>query len=556
MCLLQGATGAATLLSETASNCRRQIPFTLKTMHMKNLILAVLLGLLSANIHAQEALLRLLLMEPSNANGYFILDQNKLQQEGVSKVDVIALVDKVLPGGQMERRTLTQFEIDNGHFARLDPAHRIGLTADETVHYQLIGRSTTGDVIVDVAEIPVGGWAWPAVCRVNCESAGYAWSLTGFSNGAQTFIDLQNGSADGVPFYFYVPDALWFNFKQQNPPSDFGFSTNWNFLEEQAINPTGNQPQWEIVRINGLSGGERMLNGYPVGGNYVGQPGYGIRKDRGPWRRLYTPSGDLAQPSQICMDLRAFYNGDGQVLQAMSTVGVPLLTCSPLPGSLHTGSVSWGSGGPSDCFNEIHPSAYGYNNALWADALLDCYSQSTSTGEPGSGGGLGINGLLDVADIVVSAWHPGSSNEVMRVVPNSRDPRLASAPRTMIEPGLYEFRIRLKNGTILRHFEEVTEQTIMTADFSEFVHINIYPVPVKEKVFAVDFELINPMTINMTVVNNMGVNFYSESVQFDLEGRNKHVVKMAEQWPNGLYHAHFQFPNGSTQGRSFIVDIE
>jgi hypothetical protein len=49
----------------------------------------------------------------------------------------------------------------------------------------------------------------------------------------------------------------------------------------------------------------------------------------------------------------------------------------------------------------------------------------------------------------------------------------------MIEPGLYEFRIRLKNGTILRHFEEVTEQTFMTADFSEFVDINIYPVPVK-----------------------------------------------------------------------------
>lgn len=64
------------------------------------------------------------------------------------------------------------------------------------------------------------------------------------------------------------------------------------------------------------------------------------------------------------------------------------------------------------------------------------------------------------------------------------------------------------------------------------------------------------MTVNMTVVNNMGVNYYSETVQFDLAGRNKHVVKMTEPWPNGLYHAHFQFPNGSMQGRSFIVDLE
>lgn len=174
-------------------------------MVMKNFLIVVLFGLLNTSSQAQEAFLRLLVIEPSHANGYFILDQNKMQREGVSKVDVIALVDKILPGGQMERRTLTRIEIDNGHFAKLDPAHLIGLTADETVHYQLIGRTTTGDVIVDVAEIPVGDWAWPAVCRVNCESAGYAWSLTGFSNGAQTFIDLQNGSADGVPFYFYVP---------------------------------------------------------------------------------------------------------------------------------------------------------------------------------------------------------------------------------------------------------------------------------------------------------------------------------------------------------------
>lgn len=523
---------------------------------MKNVILAALFGFLSNSIHAQEALLRLLLIEPSHANGYFILDQNKMLQEGVSKVDVIALVDKVLPGGQMERRTLNQFEIDNGHFARLDPAHRIGLTADETVHYRLIGRTTTGDVIVDVAEIPVGGCAWPAVCKVNCESADYAWSLIGFSNGAQTFIDLRNGSVDGVSFYFYVPQALWNDFKQQHPPSDFGFVTNWNFLEAQAVNTNVNQPQWEIVYVNALSGGERMLNGYPVSGNYVGQPGYGIRKDRGPWRNLYSPSGDLAQPGQICLDLRTFYNADGQVLSAMAAANVGPLTCWPLPGSLHTGEVPWGNGGPSDCFIEITLGGFDHNLAAWADALMDCFSQSTYTGGPGQGGGLGTGGLLDVADIVVSAWLPSSCNEVMRLVPNSKDPRLASVPRTMIEPGLYEFRIRLKNGTILRHFEEVTEQTIMTADFSEFVDINIYPVPVKEAMFAVDFELDNPMTINMTIVNNMGVNYYTGSAQFDFGGRNKHVVRMTEQWPNGLYHAHFQFPNGSMQGRSFMVDIE
>lgn len=210
---------------------------------MRTLISSLLLALMCHSGYSQEAFRRLLLIEPSQANGYFILDQNKMQQEGVTKVDVIALVDKILPGGQMERRTLTHFEIDNGHYARLDPVHRIGLTADETIHYQLIGSNAAGDEVVDVAEIPVGGWAWPAVCRVNCESTSYAWSLTGYTNGAQTFIDLQNGSDDGVPFYFWVPADLWSDFKLDNDPSDFGFSTDWSDLEIQALYPTGSQPQ-------------------------------------------------------------------------------------------------------------------------------------------------------------------------------------------------------------------------------------------------------------------------------------------------------------------------
>lgn len=299
-----------------------------------------------------------------------------------------------------------------------------------------------------------------------------------------------------------------------------------------------------------------MLNGSLVGGNFAGQSGYGIRKDRGPWRSLYATTGDLAQPSQICMDLRSYYNADGEVLQAMATGDLDLLTCSALPASPDTGGVSWGSGGPSDCFSSLELSNYDGNLAGWADALLDCFSTSTSTGNQGPGGGLGVGGLLDVNVIVVSAWQPGSSNEVLSVSPNSKDPRLVSVQKTQIEPGFYEFRIHLKDGTILRHFEEVKMPMTLRADFANFVNINVYPFPVNEQMFAVDFDLDEPMTINMTVVNNVGVNYYTKSLHFDLGSRNKHVVKMNDPWPNGLYHAHFQFPNGSTQSRSFIVDMD
>lgn len=133
---------------------------------------------------------------------------------------------------------------------------------------------------------------------------------------------------------------------------------------------------------------------------------------------------------------------------------------------------------------------------------------------------------------------------------------MVSVKKTTIEPGFYEFRIHLKDGTILRHFEEVKVSTTLRADFANFVNINVYPVPVKEQMFAVDFDLDEPMTINMTVVNNVGVNYYTNSIRFDLGSRNKHVVRMSDPWPNGLYHAHFQFPSGSVQSRSFIVDMD
>jgi hypothetical protein len=63
------------------------------------------------------------------------------------------------------------------------------------------------------------------------------------------------------------------------------------------------------------------------------------------------------------------------------------------------------------------------------------------------------------------------------------------------------------------------------------------------------------MNITMNIINNMGMNYYSKALEFELAGLNKHVLHMTEQWPAGLYHAHFQFPDGSMQSRSFLVEI-
>jgi hypothetical protein len=512
--------------------------------------------------YGQEALLRLLRIEPAYANGYFILDKKKMDQEGVTSVKIIALVDKMLPNGAMERRTLGQFPVTNGHFWKLDPALKSALTPNETLHYRVIGSNSLGEDVVEAEELCEGCWGWPAVCSVSCNSAAYAWTLTAVSNGAQTAIRLENGHEDGQPFYFYVPLPLWPEFTTSHTPSDFSLAGNWSGLETmaQTYPPNPYQPTWEFLFIppspdgsnGGLNGQEHMLNGYPVGGLYVGDGAYAIRKDRGPWKHLNASTGNLAQPAQICQILKEAYNGDDAVQASMDINGIPDLACAALPGA-PTGSVDWGSG-VSSCFSSISLSDYGGNLVAWGDAVMDCFSTSTSTG--GSGAGNGSGGLADVADVTLSQWGIDSHGTIVHVSPNSEDPKLVSVPRTVAEPGLYEARIRLKDGTILRHFEEFTAQLVITADFSDFVDIVVYPVPVKEPVFSVDFDLNEPRSIAMTVVNNLGDVYYANEFGFDLAGRNKHVVHMTEPWPNGLYHAHFQFSDGTVRSRSIVVNMD
>jgi hypothetical protein len=83
--------------------------------------------------------------------------------------------------------------------------------------------------------------------------------------------------------------------------------------------------------------------------------------------------------------------------------------------------------------------------------------------------------------------------------------------------------------------------------------MNIYPVPVRDQIFALDFDIAWPMEIAMTIVNNTGAPYLAETLSFELAGRNKHVVKMQTPWPAGIYHAIFQFSDGSTTSRTFTV---
>lgn len=133
------------------------------------------------------------------------------------------------------------------------------------------------------------------------------------------------------------------------------------------------------------------------------------------------------------------------------------------------------------------------------------------------------------------------------------DPRLVRIPKTTIQPGLYEIKVVLKDGRVLRHYEDFAAPITINSRFASFVDENIYPVPVTGNRFAVDMDLLFPMIINFTVVDNMGTPKYNATWTFPQAGRNKQVIDMNPLWNNGLYHAIFQFPDGSSDTKQFNI---
>ncbi|HRN38702.1 MAG TPA: hypothetical protein PLL18_17465 [Flavobacteriales bacterium] len=109
-------------------------------------------------------------------------------------------------------------------------------------------------------------------------------------------------------------------------------------------------------------------------------------------------------------------------------------------------------------------------------------------------------------------------------------------------------------GICTQVIQDFDQPQIINADFADFINVTIYPVPVKGGEFAVDIDLLVPTSVNLTIVNNMGKDFFAKELYFDLPGRNKFVVEMGTLWPNGIYHAIFQYGDGSSVSRSFSVE--
>ncbi len=520
---------------------------------MRNALLIFGTVLLST-AYAQEDYPKVLACDPYMSNGYFIKDLQKCRDLEVSQIDVDIIAAKPNSDGSMSKRTLQSFSITDGNYGKVDRSKLEGLEEGEHAYYHLLAENSTGGTVVDAAYDVIGGGGgggdW--LCSKSCVGATSAWTLNAYQSNTTGNVDIQlNDAANAFGYYyFFVPQSQWQTWGQAHPPGDFGLGayewSEWGSLHNQT----------EVVRLDAnLAGG---TGGSPIGA--LGWTGYalpahtpvwGVRKDRGAYRVISASAGPYSAEGDICDILQELYNSSDDVQVDMVDHNFyNFLTCSGLPSTDGIGSLDPDG---SDPFESCHNIQVGSDGNLfnWVNAVLDCIGNVGNTGGPGGGGGGG--GVI--SEVLVNHWFCENESTVIDVqVPNEKDPKLVEVQKTELKPGLYEFLIVMNNGQMVRHFEDFDQPKVISADFADFINVNIYPVPVKDTYFAVDFDLQVPMQIDMTIVDNMGKPYYSEHLDFELPGKNKHVVKMDQQWPSGIYHAVFQYGDGSTSSRNFTVE--
>lgn len=531
---------------------------------MKHL-LAALACAITITCYSQADWALLFQADPTKADGYFIVDLQKSAALGVTMVEVDILASELRSNGTNDIRLIETLSIDlsEGFFAQLGFSLWEQLTDPFRVHYQARGLAPGGTVVVDVEELCEGCYAWPEVCRETCISNLYAYTLVAYSNGALASIELHDGTIAGEWTRFYVKASNWSQFQAMFDPSDFGMgSLTWSEILTSLVPPQNTY----VLRLEYPNqvppAGARDYMGYPLGP--VTETVYAVKRGKGPWEGLVTPTSHIA--AQALYDcgmghdvLRELYNANSDVQNAMSIQDMDPLVCQGWLAS--GGGLSWGSGYTGWCpSNDNIYSDLPQDVAEWVTDILACEGNTwpAHTHEMGRVyGGSGPNNdytLADVANVVVTQWTGGSTEEVLTVpIGSVSDPKLWPVRRTILAPGLYEFTVVTNDGLFLKRFAAFEQPTVLRADFASFTTVSIYPVPVTDSRFAIDIDLGLPTSINLTVVNNMGHQFYSKVLDYDLPGEHKHVVSMTSQWPNGIYHAIFQFPDGSSSSLSFTV---
>jgi hypothetical protein len=487
--------------------------------------------------------------DPYLSNGYFIIDQDKYDLLDIDHLDVNINVKAMNSNGSATVRTVQTLHITNGQYGHADmDLLQQSMQSGESAYYHLQGKRATGTVVVDIQADCPGCGPMPEACRQTCLSNNYSWAIAAYHSNGQAAMSMMDGTVNGSLDYFYVKASDWPTFTLQYSLSDFDLTdaTDWN----DYLNP-GN-PSTEVFYVNPAPSGARQMTGALLGTGYTGGA-YAIAKHKWPWPALetgepfYTDNTGTwcSSTNSLMLDL---FNANGNVQYTLGQYEADPVTCQAVAYSGGEGGLEWGGVFVNCTAVQVFTETDENGNVDiigWMITLTEC-AVSPVSAVPYQ--------LSDVSSLVVDLTGSAPGTHVLQVnMDGVTDPRLVRVPKTTLAPGLYEFKVMLKNGQVLRHFEDFTSPITLNSKFDSFVEENLYPVPVTSNRFAVDMDLLYPMAMNFTVLDNTGNTKYTATWQYAQAGLHKEVITMDPLWNNGLYHAIFQFPDGSSDSKNFTI---
>lgn len=510
---------------------------------------------------AQSNQTNLLLRDPYETKGWFLLNQNVCRELGVEQVKVSVKAARTLSNGNRVERVLGTYLTNGKHYVKADLLKEDELQANERLNYSVAGLNADNTVVVEQHGLETDEPAWPELCRETCQGPWWAWALITRSAEGLGSIELNGYAEDGVPAYVYCKTSDWEAFESQfpDPFEYFGIGASvWSevlmgYGTSSWYQQFGNA--FKKVPASLLPAGARNYQGYPIMDLTTEVEVYAIKKGLGPWMTMGSVWTDDIAAQALClpgghysMDL---YNSRPEIQQALQWRGYSNLACPAGPGS--GGGLNWGVS--EDCPDYfLEETSYPTGDNVSTATIIGC---AELYGPDGPIMPMGHH-LDNVAGVLVNHWSvDGRVVEMVTIpFPGVKDTKLIPVPRTPLEAGLYEFVIVLEDGNIISKFHEFASDVILRADYAAFTNVNIYPVPVTDKAFAIDLDLPLAMNVQVNIVNNMGASYFQKTLNYTIGGLNKEVVQMSPAWPNGLYHATFLYPDGSVDARSFTVNIE
>ncbi|MBK6883228.1 MAG: hypothetical protein IPH05_09855 [Flavobacteriales bacterium] len=513
----------------------------------RSITAAALLAFLGVNGQSNSE--KVFVTDPYESNGYFILDKGKMDALGADHMQVKIVARSNGPNGVSET-TLETLQIDlETPYGHADASLIEGLPEGDVAVYSVTSYAG-GDVVYERNEWNPGPVGTPR-CQQVCSGNRYGWKMTLISDGFWTDIDFTNPG-----LYFYVPAGEWQDFKDNNPPGTLGLGA-WYIYDSP------NPPQTiDCFKLQERPENAYGPNGYPL--PPFDGPVWAIRKDKGIWRDIYRSSHHVGLGAMCDADgsvLNEFYNQDADVQADYNAGPNPPGPVWCPGGTVSPGFDPLGDGLEVNCLWVEFLTSVAIENEEGQVEILEEVMYALHCEEGGDGTPWGSDHPLgEVGGIQINQWDNGQSFpmvsiKIPKLAPGKPfDPKLIQVKKTHIPVGLYEVLLIEHDGTIKRHFEEVKTPVTIGASYASYVSNTIYPVPVKDKTFAIDFGLAFPMDINLTIVDNMGETHHTKALSFEYSGRNKYVVNMDTIWDEGLYHAIFYYPDGSSETTSFIVD--